>query len=45
MNKNRNKENKPGKNGIKVGSGAVICLASTYLPITEDMSIIPMSYL
>lgn len=33
------------KNGLKVGSGAVVCLAQTHLPLTEKVNIIPLSYL
>ena len=33
------------KAGVKIGNGAVVCLASTYLPITSNVSVIPVSYL
>lgn len=31
--------------GIKCGPGAVICLAATHLPITQDVTAIPIGYL
>jgi predicted AAA+ superfamily ATPase len=33
------------KAGLSVGEGAVICLASTHLPLSENVNIIPVSYL
>ena len=33
------------KAGLQVGEGAVICLAKTYLPLTESVNIIPVFYL
>lgn len=33
------------KAGVKMGNGAVVCLASTHLPITSNVSVIPVSYL
>lgn len=33
------------KAGLNVGEGAVICLAPTHLPLTENINIIPVAYL
>ena len=33
------------KAGLKIGNGAVVCLAQTHLPITNEVNIIPVSYL
>ena len=33
------------KSTVEVGEGAVICLAQTYLPLTEKVNIIPVCYL
>lgn len=33
------------KAGLKVGNGAVVCLCETYLPITQNVSMIPVAYL
>jgi predicted AAA+ superfamily ATPase len=33
------------KNGLKVGDGAVVCLAQTYIPLTKNVNIVPLNYL
>lgn len=33
------------KAGLQVGEGAVVCLALTHLPLSENVNIIPVSYL
>lgn len=50
--KKTNPDNKDIKNfdvlqkaGLQVGEGAVVCLAPTHLPLTENVNIIPISYL
>ena len=50
--KKTNPDNKDIKNfdvlqkaGLQMGEGAVVCLAPTHLPLTENVNIIPVYYL